>query len=107
MNLARLSKLSALLCAIAIALIAISAFAATTSKTHQLTPGEKAKMAGLIVSRDGDLVRVRDKQSQEVVTIWIGDATKSSARTINFPFTVLPSYRHGCHRLASRPDDRG
>ena len=76
MNPARISKLSALLCAIAIVLITIFAFAATTSKTHQLTPGEKAKMSGLIVSRDGDLVRVRDKQSQEVVTIWIGDATK-------------------------------
>jgi len=88
-NLARLSKLSALLCAIAIALITISAFAATTSKTHQLTPGEKAKMSGLIVSRDGDLVRVRDKQSQEVVTIWIGDATKIERKNHKLPF-----YRH-------------
>ncbi len=89
MNLARISKLSALLCAIAIALITISAFAATTSKTHQLTPGEKAKMSGLIVSRDGDLVRVRDKQSQEVVTIWIGDATKIERKNHKLPF-----YRH-------------
>jgi len=87
-NLARISKLSALLCAIAIALITISAFAATTSKTHQLTPGEKAKMSGLIVSRDGDLVRVRDKQSQEVVTIWIGDATKIERKN------HIPFYRH-------------
>jgi len=88
-NLARISKLSALLCAIAIVLITISAFAATTSKTHQLTPGEKAKMSGLIVSRDGDLVRVRDKQSQEVVTIWIGDATKIERKNHKLPF-----YRH-------------
>ncbi len=89
MNLARISKLGALLCAIAIVLITISAFAATTSKTHQLTPGEKAKMSGLIVSRDGDLVRVRDKQSQEVVTIWIGDATKIERKNHKLPF-----YRH-------------
>ncbi len=89
MNPARISKLSALLCAIAIVLITISAFAATTSKTHQLTPGEKAKMSGLIVSRDGDLVRVRDKQSQEVVTIWIGDATKIERKNHKLPF-----YRH-------------
>ncbi len=89
MNPARISKLSALLCAIAIVLITIFAFAATTSKTHQLTPGEKAKMSGLIVSRDGDLVRVRDKQSQEVVTIWIGDATKIERKNHKLPF-----YRH-------------
>jgi len=88
-NPARISKLSALLCAIAIVLITIFAFAATTSKTHQLTPGEKAKMSGLIVSRDGDLVRVRDKQSQEVVTIWIGDATKIERKNHKLPF-----YRH-------------
>jgi len=88
-NPARISKLSALLCAIAIVLITIFAFAATTSKTHQLTPGEKAKMSGLIVSRDGDLVRVRDKQSQEVVTISIGDATKIERKNHKLPF-----YRH-------------
>jgi len=59
-NLARVSRLSALICAIAAILITSSAFAATNA-TRQLTPGEKAKMSGLILSRDGDLVRVRDK----------------------------------------------
>jgi len=88
-NLARLSKLSALLCAIAIALITISAFAATTSKTHQLTPGEKAKMSGLIVSRDGDLVRVRDKKSHEVITVSIIDTTQIERKNHKLPF-----YRH-------------
>jgi outer membrane protein OmpA-like peptidoglycan-associated protein len=89
MNLARLSKLSALLCAIATVLITSSAFAATTSKTHQLTPGEKAKMSGLIVSRDGDLVRVRDKKSHEVITVNIGDATHIERKNHKLPF-----YRH-------------
>jgi hypothetical protein len=60
-NIARRSKLSAFLCAIATILITSSAFAAT-GKTRQLTPGEKAKMSGLILSRDGDLVRLRDKK---------------------------------------------
>ena len=89
MNLARLSKLSALLCAIAIALITISAFAATTSKTHQLTPGQKAKMSGLILSRDGDLVRVRDKKSHEVITVSIIDTTQIERKNHKLPF-----YRH-------------
>jgi outer membrane protein OmpA-like peptidoglycan-associated protein len=88
-NLARLSKLSALLCAIATVLITSSAFAATTSKTHQLTPGEKAKMSGLIVSRDGDLVRVRNKKSHEVITVNIGDATHIERKNHKLPF-----YRH-------------
>jgi len=46
-------------------------------------------MSGPIVSRDGDLVRVRDKQSEEVVTIWIGDATKIERKNHKLPF-----YRH-------------
>lgn len=89
MNLARISKLSALLGAIATILIASSAFAATAGKTRQLTPGEKAKMAGLILSRDGDLLRVRDKKSHEVITVSIGDATLIQRKNHKFPF-----YRH-------------
>ena len=88
MNLARVSKLSALLCAIATILLTSSAFAAT-GKTRQLTPGEKAKMSGLILSRDGDLVRVRDKKSHEVITLSIGDATQIERKNHRHPF-----YRH-------------
>jgi len=87
-NLARVSKLSALLCAIATILITSSAFAAT-GKTRQLTPGEKAKMSGLILSRHGDLVRVRDKKSHEVITVGIGDATQIERKNHKLPF-----YRH-------------
>jgi outer membrane protein OmpA-like peptidoglycan-associated protein len=88
-NLARISKLNALLCAITAVLITSSAFAATAGKTRQLTPGEKAKMSGLILSRDGDLVRVRDKKSHEVITVSIGDATQIERRNHRFPL-----YRH-------------
>lgn len=88
MNLARISKLSALLCAIATVLITGSAFAAT-GKTRQLTPGEKAKMSGLILSRDGDLVRVRNKKSHDVITVSIGDATQIERKNHKLPF-----YRH-------------
>jgi outer membrane protein OmpA-like peptidoglycan-associated protein len=87
-NLVRVSKLSALLCAIATILITSSAFAAT-SATRQLTLGEKAKMSGLILSRDGDLVRVREKKSHEVITVSIGDATEIERKNHKLPF-----YRH-------------
>ena len=86
---ARISKLSALSCAIATVLITGSAFAATAGKTHQLTPGEKAKTSGLILSRDGDLVRVREKKSHEVITVSIGDATQIERKNHKLPY-----YRH-------------
>jgi outer membrane protein OmpA-like peptidoglycan-associated protein len=88
-NIARASKLSALLCAIATILIASSAFADDAGKTHQLTPGQKAKMSGLILSRDGDLVRVRDKKSHEVITVSIIDTTQIERKNHKLPF-----YRH-------------
>ena len=86
MNIARTSKLSAVLCAIATILIASSAFADDAGKTHQLTPGQKAKMSGLILSRDGDLVRVREKKSHEVITVSIGDATQIERKNHKLPF---------------------
>jgi outer membrane protein OmpA-like peptidoglycan-associated protein len=87
-NLTRVSKLSVLLCAIATILITSSAYAAT-GKTFHLTPGEKAKTSGLILSRDGDLVRVREKKSHEVITVSIGDATQIERKNHKLPF-----YRH-------------
>jgi len=84
-----LLKLSALLCAIAIVLITSSAFAATTTKTRQFVQGEKAKVSGLIVSRDGDLVRIHDKKAGEVIVVSIGDATHIERKQHKFPF-----YRH-------------
>ncbi len=89
MNLARISKISALLGAIATILIASSAFADDAGKTHQLTPGQKAKMSGLILSRDGDLLRVRDKKSHEVITVSIVDTTQIERKNHKLPF-----YRH-------------
>ncbi len=89
MNLARISKISALLGAIATILIASFAFADDAGKTHQLTPGQKAKMSGLILSRDGDLVRVRDKKSHEVITVSIVNTTQIERKNHKLPF-----YRH-------------
>ena len=69
MNIIRRSKLSVLLCTIAVVVFASSTFAATASKTRQLTQGEKAKVSGVILSRNGDLVRVGDKKSHEEITV--------------------------------------
>lgn len=88
MNFSSISQLRMLLCAVATVLITSSAFAAT-SKTLQLTPGEKAKLSGLILSRDGDLVRVREKKSHEVLTVSIGDTTQIERKNHKLPF-----YRH-------------
>ena len=62
--------------------------AATAAKAGQPSPGEKAKVSGVILSRDGDLIRVRDK-SHEVITVSIGDATRIERKKHKFPF-----YRH-------------
>jgi outer membrane protein OmpA-like peptidoglycan-associated protein len=87
-NLPRVSKRSALLFAIATVVVTSSASAAT-GKASQLTPGEKAKMSGLILSRDGDLVRVRDKKSHEVITVSIVNTTQIERKNHKLPF-----YRH-------------
>jgi outer membrane protein OmpA-like peptidoglycan-associated protein len=88
-NLVRISKLRALLCAVAIVLITSSVFAATTSKTRQLVPGEKAKFSGLIVSRDGDLVRIRNNKSGEIIVVSISDTTAIERKNHKLAF-----YRH-------------
>jgi outer membrane protein OmpA-like peptidoglycan-associated protein len=80
---------SALLLAIAVIPFTSATFAATTSKTRQFSQGEKAKVSGEILSRDGDLIRVRDKKSGEVIAVSIGDATHIERKKHQFPF-----YRH-------------
>jgi outer membrane protein OmpA-like peptidoglycan-associated protein len=55
-------------------LLAALAFAAS-HETRQLAAGEKATVTGAILSRDGDLIRVLDKKSSEVVVVNINDDT--------------------------------
>jgi hypothetical protein len=64
-------------------------FAATTSKTRQLIEDEKANVSGETLCRDGDLVRLRDKQTHEVVALNILDATQIGRKNHEFPL-----YRH-------------
>jgi outer membrane protein OmpA-like peptidoglycan-associated protein len=75
--------------ACAVILVANHALAASAGQARQLSQGERAKVSGLILSRDGDLIRVHDKKSGEVVVIQIEDTTKVERTKYKFPF-----YRH-------------
>jgi len=75
--------------ACAVILVANHALATSAGKARQLSQGESAKVSGLILSRDGDLIRVHDKKSGEVVVITIEDTTKVERTKFKFPF-----YRH-------------
>jgi outer membrane protein OmpA-like peptidoglycan-associated protein len=75
--------------ACAVILVANHALAVSTGKERQLSQGKSAKVSGLILSRDGDLIRVHDKKSGEVVVITIEDTTKVERTKFKFPF-----YRH-------------
>jgi outer membrane protein OmpA-like peptidoglycan-associated protein len=75
--------------ACAVILVANHVLAASAGKARQLSQGESEKVSGLILSRDGDLIRVHDKKSGEVVVIKIEDTTKVERTKFKFPF-----YRH-------------
>jgi outer membrane protein OmpA-like peptidoglycan-associated protein len=68
-------KHNVLLCAGSALLLAALGFAAA-QETRQLAPSEKATVTGAILSRDGDLIRVLDKKSSEIVVVNINDDTK-------------------------------
>lgn len=67
-------------------LLANHALAARTGIACQFSTGEKVKVSGLILSRDGDLIRIHDKKSGEVAVIRIGENTKVERTKSNFPF---------------------
>lgn len=75
--------------AFAVILPANHAAAASRDEARQLSQGESATISGLILSRDGDLIRVHDKKSGEVVVVRIDDSTKVERTKYKFPF-----YRH-------------
>lgn len=68
-------KCNVVLCAGAALVLTALAFA-LTHKTVQLAAGEHAKVRGTILSRDGDLMRVLDKKSGDMVVVNIKDDTK-------------------------------
>ena len=88
-NQVRKWKLMILVHAVAAIVLANFTFAVSANETRHLADGEKAKVSGPILSRDGDLVRLRDKKSNDLILVRIGDSTKIERSKHKFPF-----YRH-------------
>jgi hypothetical protein len=63
-------------------------FSAAT-KTNQVGTGERAKIAGVIVSRNGDLIRIHENNSSEQIIVAITENTKIERRKGKSPY-----YRH-------------
>jgi len=61
----------------------------SAGKARRFSQGESSKVSGLILSRDGELIRVHDKKSGELVVVRIDDSTKVERNKYKFPF-----YRH-------------
>ena len=75
--------------AFAIILPVNHALATSAGKARQFSQSENATVSGLILSRDGELIRVHDNKSGEVVVVRIDDGTKVERAKYKFPF-----YRH-------------
>jgi outer membrane protein OmpA-like peptidoglycan-associated protein len=65
----------ALCCAFSVVLLETLPYAASTS-TSDMTASEKVKVTGVILSRNGDTVRIKDKKSGQFVVVNITDNTK-------------------------------
>ncbi len=65
----------ALCCVLSVVLLETLPYAAATS-TSDMTAGEKVKVTGLILSRNGDTIRIKDKKSGQFVVVNITDNTK-------------------------------
>ena len=68
-------KASLLSCALSLVLLTGLAYAATPAAA-QITADQKSKVSGTIVARSGDLVKVKDKKTGQVVVVSITDDTK-------------------------------
>jgi outer membrane protein OmpA-like peptidoglycan-associated protein len=68
-------KMSVSCCAICFVLLGSLTYAAMPGAA-QITADQKSKVSGTIVARNGDLVKVKDKKSGQVVVVSISDTTK-------------------------------
>jgi len=65
-----------LCCVISIVLFGTLLYAVSTS-TSSIAEGAKVKVTGLILSRSGDTVRIKDRKSGQFVVVNITDNTKT------------------------------
>ena len=75
----------ALFCAVSVALLAALRFGASTG-TSDISANQQVKVTGVILSRDGDMVRIKDKKSGQFVTVTITDNTKIERMKHRFLF---------------------
>src|SRR5271169_2815431 len=78
-------KTSFLWCALSLALLGGLTYAATPG-APQITADQKSKVSGTIVSRGGELVKVKDKKTGQVVVVSISDNTKIERKKGNVEF---------------------
>ena len=73
----RISKWSGavLFCAVSVALLGTLLYAASTATSH-ISINEKIKVTGVILSRSGDTIQIKDKKSGQLVVVNITDNTK-------------------------------
>lgn len=77
-----------LCCVISIVLFGTLLYAASTS-ISSIAEGAKVKVTGLILSRSGDTVQIKDRKSDQLVVVNITDNTKIERKRGRLPF-----YRH-------------
>jgi outer membrane protein OmpA-like peptidoglycan-associated protein len=75
----------ALFCAVSVVLLAALRFGSSTA-TSDIHVKQDVKVAGVILSRDGDMVRIKDKKSGQVVIVNITDNTKIERKKHRFLF---------------------
>jgi outer membrane protein OmpA-like peptidoglycan-associated protein len=77
-------KMSVSCCAICLVLLGTLTYA--TPSAAQITADQKSKVSGTIVARSGDLVKVKDKKSGQLVVVSISDTTKIERKQGNVEF---------------------
>jgi hypothetical protein len=75
----RMSALWAVLCLMMGACLVVSA----ASNPPQIASGQKAEVKGSIVSRNGDLIKVKEQTTGRVVIVNLIDGTDSQGRALN------------------------
>ena len=91
-----------LCCVISVALFGTLLYTASISASS-IPEGDKVKVAGLILSRNGDTVLMKDRKSGQFVVVNI--TRQHQDRTQERSAAVLSPHRNGCYRDVARSND--
>jgi outer membrane protein OmpA-like peptidoglycan-associated protein len=78
-------SVAALCCAVSVALSGTLLYAASAATSH-IPINEKVRVTGVILSRSGDTIRIKDKKSGQIVVVNITDNTKIERKTGHLQF---------------------